>query len=62
MINKQAMIARATKQENTKNHTDRPAFVFKSAYCSNCCLTPFGTNNKAADANNNINPANANKT
>lgn len=62
MINKQAMIARATRQESTKNHTDRSVFVFKSAYCNNCFLTPFDTNNKAPDANNNINPANANKT
>lgn len=60
MINKQAMMASATKQENTKNHTDR--FVFNPAYCSNCVLTPFDTTNKAPAANNSINPANANNT
>mgnify|MGYP003448790911 CR=1 len=61
MINKQVMMASPTKQESTKIHTDRFMFECKSTFCSNCFLTPLGTNNKAPVAKSNINPTNANK-
>ena len=62
MINKQVIIASATKQESTKSHTDRFVFELKSAYCINCFLTPLGTNSKEPDANNSTNPTNVHKT